>query len=273
MSTPSDPIDPLRQLVGPGLSDTELAEKLGIGKSTISQWRSRGLPHALECLLPFVNASSWLDRVLGGDDRLASLVEWLTASWEEAGEFERGELQSRFLTAFPEAQRTRWAHSAGSETVPDLMDPSALKRRDVYFPDAPDLPGTEAIPIYGSGFHGGLDGYLLFDQDWLRLHDVDAPRSVLFRIVGDGMENTIFRGSLVLIDQTRGRRRPGRVYASSDASGSSYTVSRAGRGRSGWIHEFDHPDHGPTSWLPGEETLGEVVWATGGPYERSSSMV
>ena len=58
MSTPTvDAIQPIRELVGPGLSDAELARRLGVGRSTLSQWKSRGLPQAVECLLPYVNST------------------------------------------------------------------------------------------------------------------------------------------------------------------------------------------------------------------------
>ena len=57
MSTPmpdDDPLLPIRALVGMELSDRKLAKKLKVTPSTISHWRSRGLPKAVTCLLPYV---------------------------------------------------------------------------------------------------------------------------------------------------------------------------------------------------------------------------
>ena len=265
MSTPQDPIDLLKALVGPELSDSELANRLGVGRSTISQWRSRGLPRALECLLPFVNSSSWLGRMLADDGRLTSLVSWLVARWDGATEFERGELHGRFLAAFPEARRTQWAHSVRSDTVPNLANPIALKSRKVFAGEPPDMPGAEAIRIFLGGLEGGVEGYLLFDQKWMRFHGFDASQCILLRVPGDEMAPTIFGESLALVDRGQRQRRAWGVYASTYSSGSGYIVSRAMRDGSSWYHDFDDPDQSRRPWLPEEEVIGEVVWTESGP--------
>ena len=56
MSRP-DPIESLRDLVG-ARSDGELAKRIGVERSSISHWRSRGVPKALAGVLPFVTTRS-----------------------------------------------------------------------------------------------------------------------------------------------------------------------------------------------------------------------
>ena len=120
----TDPIQPIRDLVGGNLSDVELAQKLQITPSTLSHWRSRGIPKALACVLPFVNSprsastSGYVAEVREdaatyrtnpahapvSDRRLASLIAWIVETWEAATEFERGGWYARFVAAFPEAR-------------------------------------------------------------------------------------------------------------------------------------------------------------------------
>ena len=59
-TTSPDPLQPVRELVGRDLSDAEIARALGIGAPTISHWRTRGLPQAVRCLLPYVNTAATL---------------------------------------------------------------------------------------------------------------------------------------------------------------------------------------------------------------------
>ena len=61
--------------MGRDLSDSELAAELGVARSTISHWRSRGLPQAVTCLLPYLNPAPGPQAVSASAPALAPAPE------------------------------------------------------------------------------------------------------------------------------------------------------------------------------------------------------
>ena len=109
--TELDPLRPIRMLVGRDLSDSEIAAELGVARSTISHWRSRGLPQAVTCLLPYLNPRTVpdappeadvpaLDRVT--DPRIAEALAVLADEYEALNARGRESLLMRFWAAHPD---------------------------------------------------------------------------------------------------------------------------------------------------------------------------
>lgn len=105
-------------LVGPDLSDRELAAELGVARSTISHWRSRGLPQAVTCLLPYLNPMRPGPRPISAADapsapadvagvpvedrRLAEMLAVLADEFEALNERGQESLCTRFWHAHPD---------------------------------------------------------------------------------------------------------------------------------------------------------------------------
>ena len=117
MST-DDAVQAVKNIVGPHLSDAELAQSLGIERSTISRWRSRGLPKAVSSLLPFVTRErvrlfmgvAEEPGIYGTDPprtvrhrRLAEFLSAVDKHWEALGtEYARNVWLDRLYRDYPE---------------------------------------------------------------------------------------------------------------------------------------------------------------------------
>ena len=99
------------------MSDAEIARKIGVDKSSISQWGKNGLPKTLGNVLRILNEqqpSVPLAKPAQGmmpvkDRRLAEILALLADEWEALNPHGRAQLAARFETAFPELRGgARW---------------------------------------------------------------------------------------------------------------------------------------------------------------------
>ena len=150
----------------------------------------------------------------------------------------------------------------------DFADPSALAVGAVNEDGMP--PGARPVDVHGLRVAAGggalveseeVRSQAWFRRDWLDHHGLDPTRCAILEVDGASMEPTLPDGCSVLVDRSRTRRRPGRIYVVRDGDG--LIVKRAGKDADGgWLltSENDAPEYAPIPWPEDAEVIGEVRW-------------
>ena len=148
-----------------------------------------------------------------------------------------------------------------------LADPDALAagaaNEDAIPPGARPVDVVELAAAAGGGAEAAderVAGRIWFARAWLDSRGLDATRCAVIGVRGDSMNPTLPEGCSILVDRSRTRRRPGRIYVV--RVDDSLVVKRAAREASRWLlaSDNDAPGYAPIPWPADAETIGEVRW-------------
>ena len=165
------------------------------------------------------------------------------------------------------AERRGVGASASGLADLGLADPSALAvgaaNEDAIPPGARPVDVVELAAAAGGGAEAAderVAGRIWFARAWLDSRGLDATRCAVIGVRGDSMNPTLPEGCSILVDRSRTRRRPGRIYVV--RVDDSLVVKRAAREASRWLlaSDNDAPGYAPIPWPADAETIGEVRW-------------